>query len=404
MIRSGIGARIRGVDGRIWGTVYAATDLTWKVRGTVQHGPGYGPGPARKHENGSVWFWEEEWLDFIEAQQIEDEEKACIQPVDQAEVQKAVMKLQKKLREIEGLEKRRDAGENLASNQLTKIQGKSTVEEDLENLQCHPMVDAVNVSVTTPGGGQVLAPATHDVCMRIGTLAERSAEAMGCEKCLLISEVGILPTHGTLESCGVVDGTHLIAVAEEDDLLVVSKHFSRMLMRLMPKLPKRFSITTLVREGMLELCNDSGRLIGFNTCMRLRLGGGMGILPCAQPLPEEIGLLTKLRRMTLGVAGSLPREVRNLKFLEELVLEGGFLEELPREIGELQCLQTLRLAYLPSLKALPAEIDMLVNLRSIEVVGCQKLAWLPPRAATLAHYRDCVDSWGNEAPRTPPWD
>merc|ERR1711920_929257 len=123
-------------------------------------------------------------------------------------------------------------------------------------------------------------------------------------------------------------------------------------------------------HGVLHFCHDSGRLIGLDTRFRrVRLdyyrsmhSPCAGIFPCAQPLPTEIGLLTNLRRMTLGMASSLPREISNLKLLEQLRLEGGPLQELPREIGDLQSLVDLTLENLFNLEGLPAEIDMLENL------------------------------------------
>merc|ERR1712232_1246988 len=140
------------------------------------------------------------------------------QTADQADVRKSVMKLEKKLREIEALEKRRDRGEKLEVNQLTKLEAKSAIEDELNFLHSKVSAGVVTVSIGRLGGEQVLAPTAFDVSMRIDDLANRAAGAMGhCGDCLLISDMGVLPAHSTLGECSVVDGTNLIAMMQDGD-------------------------------------------------------------------------------------------------------------------------------------------------------------------------------------------
>jgi len=320
------------------------------------------------------------FLDFIIENLEEQKEQKKTETADQADVRKTVMKLEKKLREIEALEKRRDQGEQLEANQLKKLEAKSAFEDELNSLHRNVSVGVVNVSISSLGGEQVLAPTAFDLSMQIDALANRAAGEMGhCGGCLLISEMGILPTHSTLEECSVVDGTNLIAMAH-GDVEVINKYFYKMLLRSLRKLPDppRFAIGTLVRQRLLELSPDRDRVVRLQINVR------------GQELPKELGLLTELRSLSLEKVKDLPCEVGNLSCLECLTIHGGTIDQLPIELGQLQSLKTLTLIRLENLQGLPDELDMLSELASLEAVDCPKLTKIPPGVAQFANIN--VDS------------
>jgi len=229
--------------------------------------------------------------------------------------------------------------------------------------------------------------------MRIDDLANRAAGAMGhCGGCILISDMGVLPAHSTLGECGVFDGTNLIAMMQDDDMRIIDKYFSRMLLRGFLKLPKRFSIDPLLRLGLLELSPGGDRVVS------LRING--------QDLPKEVGLLTELKALTLSMVSALPCEVGNLFCLEALTIEDSTIDQLPIELGQLRSLKRLRLVGLKNLRGLPGELDMLSELSMLEVVACPNLREIPRGVAQFADYLEIKvgqTGWVYDIPATPPW-
>lgn len=92
-------------------------------KGKGKGGGGYS-GDAGGGGGGSHYF----------AQTTEDAEEAAAS-AEEAERRKQEMKLKKKLRELEALEKRRDAGETLEPLQLKKLETKAGIVEELEKLE-----------------------------------------------------------------------------------------------------------------------------------------------------------------------------------------------------------------------------------------------------------------------------
>jgi len=229
--------------------------------------------------------------------------------------------------------------------------------------------------------------------MRIDDLANRAAGAMGhCGDCLLISDMGVLPAHSTLGECSVFDGTNLIAMMQDGDEKIINKYFSRMLLRDLQKLPKRFSIDPLLRLGLLEFSPDRDRVVS------LRIKG--------QELPKEVGLLTELRVLSLSMVSALPCEVGNLLCLEDLTIEDSIIDQLPIELGQLRSLKKLSLNGLKNLQGLPGELDMLSELTLLEVVACPNLTKIPRGVAQFAEYlehRVGQTGWAYDRPAKPPW-
>jgi len=70
---------------------------------------------------------------------------AAAEDEEEKERVKQEMKLKKKLRELEALEKKRDAGEKLESLQLKKLETKAGIEEELRKLAPKPKPKAVDL-------------------------------------------------------------------------------------------------------------------------------------------------------------------------------------------------------------------------------------------------------------------
>lgn len=90
------------------------------------------------------------------------------------EVQKQEMKLKKKLRELEALEKRRDAGEKLEALQLKKLETKNEVEEELGQFLAKqkPAVEAAEEALP----GDLVNVGVDDIQDELAELARESAE------------------------------------------------------------------------------------------------------------------------------------------------------------------------------------------------------------------------------------
>lgn len=120
---------------------------------------------------------------------------------------------------------------------------------------------------------------------------------------------------------------------------------------------------------------------------------------CGNPLklPESLGMLQNLRRLTLSGFGSAFRAPKNLdllKSLEFLDLSRDGLTEVPAFVGELSTLQELRLTWNPALKKLPQFLSKLKDLRILRLDG-DDLADLPqaleklPQLTTLTVVHNC---------------
>ncbi|PWA91018.1 NB-ARC domains-containing protein [Artemisia annua] len=92
---------------------------------------------------------------------------------------------------------------------------------------------------------------------------------------------------------------------------------------------------------------------------------------------------SKLRTLDLGLTPNLeiklrilPGSICSLRNLRNLKLYGCSLEELPEDIGRLECLEKLNLSF-TSIKHLPDSICMLKNLKTLNLSSCWNLEKLP---------------------------
>jgi Leucine-rich repeat (LRR) protein len=102
-----------------------------------------------------------------------------------------------------------------------------------------------------------------------------------------------------------------------------------------------------------------------------------------EELPKEIGQLQKLEILFLSHNRlvKLPKEIGQLKNLKQLDLSYNSLIELPKEIGQLKNLNYLSLSY-NSLVELPKEIGRLQNLKYLYIRN-NFLEELPPEIGQL---------------------
>lgn len=118
-------------------------------------------------------------------------------------------------------------------------------------------------------------------------------------------------------------------------------------------------------------------------------------------LPPEIGNLTNLRRLTLsgGNLPTLPSEIGNLTNLRHLALTGNNLTALPPEFYNLVNLVTLDLSG-NKLNSFSREITSLDSLRSLDL-GSNGLSSIPPEIFTLTDLTE-LDLGSNKITGLPP--
>ncbi|KAI3773470.1 hypothetical protein L1987_48000 [Smallanthus sonchifolius] len=112
-----------------------------------------------------------------------------------------------------------------------------------------------------------------------------------------------------------------------------------------------------------------------NSSLQLFYFGGNDI----ENLPSSIGNLHKLVYLSLLCCGklkSLPGSICSLQHLRVLDLEKCGIEELPEDIGQLECLEKLDLTY-SKVKLLPTSICMLKHLKTLFLSNCIVLDKLP---------------------------
>ncbi|CAO2150410.1 unnamed protein product [Urochloa humidicola] len=142
---------------------------------------------------------------------------------------------------------------------------------------------------------------------------------------------------------------------------------------------------------VLEIRNNAGpekdHLVDICGFVWLRYLG-LNYTPRITELPREIGRLKNLE--TLDVSHTevqeLPKEIEELQyFLKSLVLAGTVIRELPREIGKLQHLETLDIGR-TEIRELPREITGLVRLQNLNV-SWTELSGLPMEFGKLQQLR-----------------
>lgn len=134
----------------------------------------------------------------------------------------------------------------------------------------------------------------------------------------------------------------------------------------------------IARSGMSIVAHvippEIGSLKGLT---RLELGG-----LCMRTLPESIGSLGKLQKLSLNYCEQLvqlPKSLGKLKSLLELELGDTALKELPASIGDLKNLRSLNVS---SIKKLPDSITKLTKLRALHLP--RELEKLPKGFGKLA--------------------
>ncbi|XP_023740042.3 disease resistance protein RPV1 [Lactuca sativa] len=98
-----------------------------------------------------------------------------------------------------------------------------------------------------------------------------------------------------------------------------------------------------------------------------------------EKLPKDLGQLECLEELNLlsTMIKHLPDSISKLKHLRFLRLyDSPFLEQLPEDLGLLECLEELNLSY-TKIKHLPDSICMLKHLKSLNLLGCRWLEKLP---------------------------
>ncbi|KAL8268484.1 hypothetical protein R6Q59_002282 [Mikania micrantha] len=104
------------------------------------------------------------------------------------------------------------------------------------------------------------------------------------------------------------------------------------------------------------------------------------VFTCITQLPYFIGQLECLKKLDLS--GShlerLPGSICKLKHLKNLILyQCELLEMLPDDVGQLESLEELNLAYCSRLRDIPSNICKLKLLKDLKLCGCRRLEKLP---------------------------
>ncbi|CAH1421488.1 unnamed protein product [Lactuca virosa] len=98
-----------------------------------------------------------------------------------------------------------------------------------------------------------------------------------------------------------------------------------------------------------------------------------------EKLPEDLGQLECLEKLNLSYTKikHLPESIYMLKHLKSLELRFCcFFEKLPEDLGRLECLEDLTLSS-TMISHLPDSICMLKHLKSLELISCSLLEKLP---------------------------
>lgn len=95
-----------------------------------------------------------------------------------------------------------------------------------------------------------------------------------------------------------------------------------------------------------------------------------------EQIPKEIGKMKKLRslRQYGWSLRSCAEEMGQLSSLKELRIEHCAIQELPKSIGRLHGLEKLKLKWLKSLSCIPDEVGQLVNLKELQISFCDVTA------------------------------
>ncbi|CAH1416313.1 unnamed protein product [Lactuca virosa] len=122
-----------------------------------------------------------------------------------------------------------------------------------------------------------------------------------------------------------------------------------------------------------KLESVSGSICGLQHLRELTFHG------CIPEVPKDIGQLKCLEELTLYSTHiiCLPEGVCMLKHLKSLsIIDCLYLEELPENLGWLECLETLNLLS-TGIRSLPDSICMLKHLQYLNLESCQLLEKLP---------------------------
>ncbi|KAJ0837137.1 putative leucine-rich repeat domain superfamily [Helianthus annuus] len=108
---------------------------------------------------------------------------------------------------------------------------------------------------------------------------------------------------------------------------------------------------------------------------RLNLGGNEDI----EKVPSLIGNLRNLVSLNLESCRklkSVPGSICSLQHLRTLDLKNTAIEELPEDLGQLECLEYLDLGF-TKVKHLPGSICVLKHLKTLSLFDCELLEKLP---------------------------
>ncbi|XP_076935822.1 TMV resistance protein N-like isoform X1 [Bidens hawaiensis] len=105
-----------------------------------------------------------------------------------------------------------------------------------------------------------------------------------------------------------------------------------------------------------------------------------------EELPEELGQLECLEYLNLRSAKvkHLPNSICMLKRLKTLILINcTFLEKLPEDVGELESLEELNLYNCSNLREIPSSICKLKRLKELDLEACENIEKLPDELGNL---------------------
>ncbi|MFS7889262.1 putative leucine-rich repeat domain superfamily [Helianthus anomalus] len=122
-----------------------------------------------------------------------------------------------------------------------------------------------------------------------------------------------------------------------------------------------------------------------------------------EELPEDLGQLECLEKLYLSgtKVKHLPGSICMLKHLKTLVLSHcELLEKLPEDVGQLESLEILHLGNFPNLREIPNNICELKCLRRLYFRRCGMLEKLPEELGNLKSLQ-LLDVWGSGITQLP---
>ncbi|KAJ0954867.1 putative TIR domain, P-loop containing nucleoside triphosphate hydrolase [Helianthus annuus] len=144
---------------------------------------------------------------------------------------------------------------------------------------------------------------------------------------------------------------------------------------------EQFESLEVLDIGYLELKEFPNIITGHSSLLELNLSGNEDI----EEVPSSIGNLHMLVSLDLNWCTnlkSLPGSICSLQHLTTLNLQHTNIEEMPEDLGQLECLEYLNLFH-TNVKYLPGSICMLKHLKTLYLSLCKYLEKLPEDVGQL---------------------